>query len=259
METFFRFLFEMLTTFFSGLVHVVKAIIASFGMTFNFKSYSSIVSFYKKDFSGMEWVFVGLAILIMVIIVAGIIFLLLILVKKYIRLRKTLVEQETLLEELAELNNQVVNLMKEKEDILAMKVSQLGLKPNESSTIEENKDEENKEGEEELSDENIRFSKLHSIDKQYINYKVEDYGNAFTLVELVDMFRNFAAGQLGLFYKEEMIRLFISALASTKLIILQGISGTGKTSLAYAWGKFLSNDSCVASVQPSWRDRTEVF
>ena len=56
-----------------------------------------------------------------------------------------------------------------------------------------------------------------------------------------------------------MIRLFISALASTKLIILQGISGTGKTSLAYAWGKFLDNDSCVASVQPSWRDRTELF
>jgi hypothetical protein len=56
-----------------------------------------------------------------------------------------------------------------------------------------------------------------------------------------------------------MIRLFISGIASTKLIILQGISGTGKTSLAYAWGKFLKHDSCVASVQPSWRDRTELF
>ena len=56
-----------------------------------------------------------------------------------------------------------------------------------------------------------------------------------------------------------MIRLFISALASTKLVILQGISGTGKTSLAYAWGKFLKHDSCVASVQPSWRDRSELF
>ena len=56
-----------------------------------------------------------------------------------------------------------------------------------------------------------------------------------------------------------MIRLFVSALASTKLVILQGISGTGKTSLAYAWGKFLKHDSCVASVQPSWRDRTELF
>ena len=56
-----------------------------------------------------------------------------------------------------------------------------------------------------------------------------------------------------------MMRLFISALASTKLVILQGISGTGKTSLAYAWGKFVKHDSCVASVQPSWRDRTELF
>ena len=56
-----------------------------------------------------------------------------------------------------------------------------------------------------------------------------------------------------------MMKLFIASLASTKLVILQGISGTGKTSLAYAWGKFLKQDSCVASVQPSWRDRSELF
>ena len=41
------------------------------------------------------------------------------------------------------------------------------------------------------------------------------------------------------------------------IIILQGISGTGKTSLAYAWGKFVNNDSCVASVEPSWRDKSD--
>ena len=255
METFFRFLYEMLATFFSGLVHVFKAIIASFKMTFNIKSYISIVNFYKDDMNGAEWVFVGLAILLMVGIVVGIVLLIIILVKKYIRLRKTLVEQETLLEELAILNNKVVDLMKDKDELMAMKVSQLGLKPGESPT-----EEAKTEGEtEEISDENIRFSKLHNIDKEYLNYKVQNYNNTFTLQELVDMFRNFAGGKLGLFYKEEMIRLFISALASTKMIILQGISGTGKTSLAYAWGKFLSNDSCVASVQPSWRDRTEVF
>ena len=56
-----------------------------------------------------------------------------------------------------------------------------------------------------------------------------------------------------------MIRLFISSLSATKLVILQGISGTGKTSLAYAWGKFIKNDAIIASVQPSWRDRTELF
>lgn len=42
-----------------------------------------------------------------------------------------------------------------------------------------------------------------------------------------------------------------------KLIILQGISGTGKTSLAYAWGKFMGMDACVSSVEPSWRDKSD--
>ncbi len=253
METFLRFLYEMLANFFGGLIHIFKAIYESFSMTFNIKSYISIINHYKGDFSTPEWLLVGLVIIIMLAIIVGIIVLIIVLVRKYMRIRKTLVEQETLLEEVGNLNKKVLSLSKEKDEILAMKVSQLGLKPGESPT------EELPEGEEVLSDENIRFSKLHQIDKDYINYKVQNYGNTFTLPELVDMFRNFAAAQLGLFYKEEMIRLFISALASTKLIILQGISGTGKTSLAYAWGKFLDNDSCVASVQPSWRDRTELF
>jgi 5-methylcytosine-specific restriction endonuclease McrBC GTP-binding regulatory subunit McrB len=50
-----------------------------------------------------------------------------------------------------------------------------------------------------------------------------------------------------------------AGLASTKMILLQGISGTGKTSLPYIMGKYFRNDSTIASVQPSWRDRTELF
>jgi hypothetical protein len=64
---------------------------------------------------------------------------------------------------------------------------------------------------------------------------------------------------MGLFYDIKIIRLFIAAFASTRLIILQGISGTGKTSLPYAFGKFIENDTNIASVQPSWRDRTELY
>ena len=37
------------------------------------------------------------------------------------------------------------------------------------------------------------------------------------------------------------------------------MSGTGKTSLPYSFGKFLQKDTTIASVQPSWRDRTELF
>ena len=42
-------------------------------------------------------------------------------------------------------------------------------------------------------------------------------------------------------------------------MILEGISGTGKTSLPYAMGKFFQNDTSIISVQPSWRDRAELL
>ncbi len=253
MDTFFRFLYEFLQQFFSGFIVMFKGIISGVGNIFDIKSYISIVNGYKGDFNGPEWVMVGISI-VCVVLVLGFIFLLIyFIIRKYIRFRKTLVEEESLLEEVASLNKEVSDLVNEKESILAMKVSQLGLKPGETTGILEDEKEEN------VDTTSSRFPKLTAVDNDYVNYKVMNYGNDFTLEELVEYFRNFAAFQLKLYYKSEMIRLFISALASTKLVILQGISGTGKTSLAYAWGKFLKHDSCVASVQPSWRDRTELF
>ena len=251
MDTLLRFLYEFLGQFFSGFILICKAVIEGVINIFDFKSYLQILNFYKEDFNGPEWLFVILVILILLFIVFGIVFLIVFFIRKYIRFRKTLVEQEDLLNEVAKLNDEVSTLVKEKEDILAMKVSHLGLKPNESEEVSEEADDN--------TPSDIRFPKLNDIDEEYKDYVIKDYHNDFNLEELVEMFRNFAASQLKLYYKPEMIRIFISGLASTKLIILQGISGTGKTSLAYAWGKFLKHDSCVASVQPSWRDRTELF
>ena len=254
MDTFFRFLYEFLQQFFSAFILMFKGIFNGIIKMFDIKSYIGIINFYKNDFNGPEWVLVSLAILCVVVIIGGIILLIYFLIRKYIRFRKTVVEQESLLEEVADLNNQVADLMNEKDSILAMKVSQLGLKPGEDDTVNiDDKKDEN------VDTTSSRFPKLTAVDNEYANYKIQTYGNSFTLEELVETFRNFAASQLKLYYKSEMIRLFISALASTKLVILQGISGTGKTSLAYAWGKFLKHDSCVASVQPSWRDRTELL
>lgn len=254
MDTFFRFLYEFLMQFFSGIKMVGMGLYKGIIQAFNIKNYIEVINFYKEDFNGPEWLFVVIAIIILLAILGLIGFVVYLLIKKLIRFRKTVVEQEELLGEVASLNNEVSSLLKEKEDILAMKVSHLGLKPDESDTEEgANADDKVSEGE------GIRFPKLHLLDEEFANYKVQNYNNSFTLPELVENFRNFAASQLRLYYKTEMIRLYISALASTKLVILQGISGTGKTSLAYAWGKFLKHDSCVASVQPSWRDRTELF
>ncbi len=253
MDTFLRFLYEFLLQFFGGFSLIFKGFVSGVKQMFDVLSYVKIINFYKDDFSGPEWIFVGLAIFLVLLVLAFIVFLLYLLIRKYIRIRKSLVEQESLLEEVAKLNNEVSTLMTEKQDILAMKVSHLGLKTDEADT------EEVSENKNEVVASDVRFSKLSTIDKEYEKYKIKNYNNSFTLEELVELFRNFAASKLKLYYKSEMIRIFIAGLASTKLIILQGISGTGKTSLAYAWGKFLKHDSCVASVQPSWRDRTELF
>ena len=251
MSTFTRFLYEFLTQFFSGIITILKGIGTGIKQIFDIKSYQNILDNYKNDLSSPKWILVVVSIICLLLIIGLVIVFIYLLFRKYFKFRKQAINQEELLDEVAELNDKIALLVKEKEEILAMKVSQLGLKPGESP-IEGEVDNN-------VEDSDIRFAKLAGIDKEYETYRKKDYGNDFTLPELCENFRNFAASKLGLYYKMDMMRIFISALASTKLVILQGISGTGKTSLAYAWGKFLKHDSCVASVQPSWRDRTDMF
>jgi len=255
METLTRFLYEFLAQFFSGFEIALTGLWDGLKCMFDIEKYENILNLYKQDLSMSEWMLVGIAIGGLVLIVLAVVLLIFLFIKGHIKLTKKAVKQETLMNEIAELNNRVIDLVREKEDILAMKVSQLGLRPEESATV----DTPEEQGVVEEDNDGIRFPKLCMVDEEFENYKIKDYRNEFTLKEFCDMFRNFAASKLGLYYDIKLIRLFIAGLSSTKFVILQGISGTGKTSLAYAWGKFLRVDSCVASVQPSWKDRTELF
>lgn len=256
METFTKFLYEFLGQFFSGVETMFSGIWKGLQKAVDVESYTNIINNYKGDFSMPEWILVAIAIGLILLIFVLIGLLIFFTIRKYGKIRKKVIDQDALLQEVASLNGKVARLVKEKEEILAMKVSQLGLKPSESP---EEDTSQNEKQNDDPTQKGTRFAKLASIDEEYENYKIKDYGNSFSLPELCEHFRNFAASRLRLYYTIDMMRLFISALASTKLVILQGISGTGKTSLAYAWGKFLKHDSCVASVQPSWRDRTELF
>ena len=257
MNTFIRFFYEFISVFFDGLFSIGKGFIGGIKQMFNFNAYEKVIDSYKVAFNGNEWIFVTIAVAVLVIIVAGIILLIVLGIKKAVRVARGKINQDSLLEEIADLNSQVDRLMQENNKIMAMKVSQLGLKPGEEAeeAIEENTGEEETDGEVDLS--SVRFPKLVKIDQMLKNVKVKNYNNTFTLEEMMDNFRCFAATQLRLYYNPEILRPFIAGLACGRLVILQGISGTGKTSLAYAWGKFTKRDSCVASVEPSWRDKTE--
>ena len=249
MDELVRFLYDFLSIFYKGLKTILLGIFDGIKQIFNIPEYIKVITHYNGELSTGMVIIEIISIILFVLLLLTIIALIIWLLKKVFVFRKRVLEQEEILNEVGKLQEQVVKLQKEKENIMSMKVSQLGINPDEEDNLVE---EEIKEGE-------SRFTKLTKIDEEYKNYQIKNYNNDFTLPELVEYFRNFSASKLGLYYTKDMVRTFISALASTKLVILQGISGTGKTSLAYAWGKFVNNDSCIASVQPSWRDRTEFF
>ena len=253
MNTFLRFFYEFISIFFDGFFSGIKGLWDGITKMFGFSEYAKLISNYKDNFNGNEKIFLILCIIFLLVFIVVFIMLFVLIIRAIMRKFGNDVSKDELLDEIGDLNDQVYKLMKEKDELMAMKVSQLGINPED--------DNENETSNDDLNDENgedgIRFPRLLRIDEMYKNYKVKKYENNFTLAELIDDLRCFSASQLGLYYDFTILRPFIAGLACGKLIILQGISGTGKTSLAYAWGKFVSNDSCVTSVEPSWREKTD--
>lgn len=62
-----------------------------------------------------------------------------------------------------------------------------------------------------------------------------------------------------LFYPIEDIRLLLGGLAMSQLHVFQGISGTGKTSLAKAFAKAMGGFCQDIAVQAGWRDRDDLL
>lgn len=259
MDTVFKFLFEFLGQFFGSLWSIIAGIFAGIGNAFNIPAYVEIIYAYTTQLGGLSWFVAIVAIVLLFALLALCVWLLIVAVKKFIKGHRGRKNADSLMKEVQSLNKEVMRLNLEKDKILSMKVSQIGLNPNEIAELtgEEMAALNGEQAEQRQGDK--RFYKLAEIDELWANYQPPVYDNTITLPELCDRFRLFACSRLGLYYDIKIIRLFIAAFASSRLIILQGISGTGKTSLPYAFGKFVNNPAVIAAVQPSWRDRSELF
>ena len=110
----------------------------------------------------------------------------------------------------------------------------------------------------ESEEEHARFCMLGEIEKRKESIGHASYDKDITLESLCEDFRNYAANRLKLYYDIADIRRFIAGLALSHIIILQGMSGTGKTSLAHAFGSFIDNPSTIIPVQPMWKERTDL-
>ena len=257
MDTIFKFLFDFLGQFFGSIWGAIVGVAKGIVGMFNLAEYVKIIENYTTTLGGLAWVVAVIAIVLLAAVLGIIVYFIVISVKKYVRFKKKVKDTNDLVNEVNALNKEVMRMNLEKDKILSMKVSQIGLNPNEISELTGEEMEALNKGEEEIK--GGRFNKLATIDIEWADYQPPQYDWDIQLPEFCDRFRNFACSRLKLFYDIKILRCFIAAFASNRLLILQGISGTGKTSLPYAFGKFVQNPAIIASVQPSWRDRTELF
>ena len=279
MDNFFRYFFQDLGRVFRALIEVFVAIYDFLYYLFNFKLRFDIIKAYYKDFSVLEMVLL----VVVNVLLVGLIIILCILFAKLLRkiFRRYIPAKkyDEMVRQVRVLQRDLMRANFEKDKLLSMRMAQLS-----GMTVEDNSpglmDEENPEAAGDgapageyvenpnrntrwspcIDPQESRFFRLTAVDNFYkTSYMLPPYDNNVTLPEFCDRFRRFAASRMGLYYDIEMIRYFVASLGTARIIILQGISGTGKTSLPYAFGKFVQKDTSVVSVQPAWRERTELY
>lgn len=83
---------------------------------------------------------------------------------------------------------------------------------------------------------------------------------SINLPKLVSHVKTYAASRAKpLFYSDRDLRAYLAGMASSHLTILQGMSGTGKTSLPKIFAEAILGEINVVAVESSWRDRNELL
>ena len=286
MSEFLKFAWEVL----SKIVYNLAALAVSLWelLVAGWKDYFGIFLSYFPTLGLTGKILSVLLMVILVAIAALAVFLVVRTIVIRIRLKHDKVDNAELYREIGRLNRQVLDLIDEKNKVLALKVNAMGGTehipymgasaltedvipsvgnvtgiPRKDGTVAnaeivvQNASLNSIDGPE--SGENNRFPKLTLVDQRYADFVEPVFDDEITLAQLVDDYRRFACSQMHLYYTEEIIRRFVAGMASSKLLILEGISGTGKTSLPYSFSRFLDNPATMISVQPSYRDRTELL
>lgn len=111
-----------------------------------------------------------------------------------------------------------------------------------------------------LSDREKVFAGLSSIDIEFEGFEAEKRSPAnISLDKLCLDFRLYLAAEEKLYFDINTIRAFISGFSASRIIILEGLSGTGKSSLPRYFAKFINARSNFNPVQTTWRDKTSLI
>lgn len=111
-----------------------------------------------------------------------------------------------------------------------------------------------------LDDREKVFPELTGIDEKFEGFDaIPLESDKVTLNELCTGFRNYLAGKLHLYFDIDTIRFFISGFGASHFEILEGLSGTGKSSLPRYFCEYISGKVLFMPVQATWRDKTNIL
>ncbi len=288
MGNFLRYFYQDIGLLFRAMLDIFASAFQFLNYLLNFPLRIQILEEYDQDFGTLDWILLAVTYVVLILIIVFLVIGLGKLLRKIFRFRVSVKEYDALVKQVRNLQRDLMRANYEKDKLLAMRVAELG--GNAPGTLPEGEMESEEPQQEQPQDlqeipeeqpqeegfvpnssrntfyspcvnpADSRFFRLTSVDNYYkTEYTPPVYNNEVTLEEFCKQFRLFAASQLRLYYELDMMRYFVASLGTTRIIILQGISGTGKTSLPYAFGKFVQKDTTVVSVQPSWRERTELY
>lgn len=267
MAEFSKYFISFLKKFFENFLDWFKTLFSLFSKIFYSypKQYindiiTSCVN--NENFKVLDWIVLVLVSIVLVIFFGLVIVVIFQFLRKYIRFRKREIEKDELVDEIAVLNNRVFDLVEEKNKILALRINQIGGTEAYARQADMERGTSSLKGKRPALQSDSRFVKLTQVDKDYeisSEFTVMQSSDMVNLPELIDRFIKYSASQLHLYYTKEIIARFFAGMATSKVLILEGTSGTGKTSLPYAMGKFFNKETSIISVQPSWRDRAELL
>lgn len=267
MAEFSKYFISFLKKFFENFLDWFKTLFSLFSKIFYSypKQYindiiTSCVN--NENFKVLDWIALVLVSIVLVIFFGLVIVVIFQFLRKYISFRKREIEKDELVDEIAVLNNRVFDLVEEKNKILALRINQIGGTEAYARQADMERGTSSLKGKRPALQSDSRFVKLTQVDKDYeisSEFTLMQSSDMVNLPELIDRFIKYSASQLHLYYTKEIIARFFAGMATSKVLILEGISGTGKTSLPYAMGKFFNKETSIISVQPSWRDRAELL
>jgi hypothetical protein len=108
-------------------------------------------------------------------------------------------------------------------------------------------------------DPNDMFPSLSGID--YVRngeYEVTPYTDV-TLEEFVLQFQSFCCNRHKIYYGLPLIRSFLAGMAVSRLLVLEGLSGTGKSMLPRMFCEFTKSRKFFSPVQATWRDKSDLL